>query len=82
MTALLAAEVETGAEHFIDHVLVAHARARDLPARLFDHRVQTGIAHDGGDERFLSQRTFGEHLQTANRHDIVAVNQLAGLVAE
>ena len=55
---------------------------RDASAGLMDGGVQTRVAHDGGDQGFFLQRSFGEHLQSANRHHIVAVNQLAGLVTE
>ena len=82
MPTLLTAQVEAAAKHFVDDVLVAHRGVHDASARFLYHGVQAGVAHDGGDEGFVLKRAFGQHFQSANRHHVVAVNQVTGLVAE
>ena len=82
MPALLAAEVEAVAQHFINDLPVAHAGAHDVPARRGNGRIQPRVAHDGADQRLLRQRSLGEQVQPGNGHDVVPVDQRALLVAE
>src|SRR6185437_12985568 len=82
VAALLAAEVETIAQHFVDDVFVAHRRANDFAAGLGDDGFQSGVAHDGGDDGFVAERSLREHLQAGNGHDVIAIDHRAGFVAQ
>jgi hypothetical protein len=82
MTALLAAEAEAGAEHFINDILVAHVGADDLAAGGSERGVQTAVAHHGGNERLPGERPAPEHVECGDGHHIVAINQRARLVAQ
>ena len=82
VSALLASKIEAVLQHLIDHVLVADVRANDLSPGL-SHRVdQSGVAHDRRDQGLLVERSLLHHVQRRDRHDIVAVDQIAVFVAQ
>ena len=82
MAALFAAEIEAVVQHFINHVLIADGGANHLAAGGFDRRFQAGVAHHRGHQGFFGERFLREHVQRGDGHDVVAVNQRAGFVAE
>ena len=55
MTALLPAQVQVSLDHFLDYIAVAHFRAHNFSAEWGECFVESEIAHDRGDERFLLQ---------------------------
>ncbi len=57
-------------------------RTRRPPAALM-RGLEAGVAHDGGDEGVVRQAMpCLEHVQRGDGHDVVAVDQRAGFVAE
>jgi len=60
VSALLAAEIKTVAQHLVDYILVAHRSAHHLSAGLFDGRIQTSIAHHRRHHRLLRERALGQ----------------------
>ena len=63
VAALLAAEVEAVAQHFINDLPVAHGGAHDASARGGNGRIQPRVAHDGADQRLFRQRSLREQVQ-------------------
>ena len=82
MPALLATKVEAAAQHFINHVLVADGGANDFSPGGFDRSLQAGVAHHGGHECFFYERFLREQVERGDGHDVIAINQPAGFIAE
>ncbi len=82
MAALLAADVEIVPKHRLDDVAVADFRAQNLAAVRGDRLVEAEVAHDRGDERVSIEPSGPEKIHRGDRHDLVAVHDLAVLVAK
>ena len=67
-------------QHTLQHVAVAHGGALQVHPVLFGEQMQPQIGHDGGHHRVSWQLPLPLHVQTACRHDLVAVDQLPPLI--
>ena len=83
VAALLAAEVESIAQHFIYHVFVAHRRANHCAAGGADECLQSGVAHHRGHHRFFAP-AFPASIMSkrGDGHDVVAINHVPVLIAK
>ncbi|MFM1941937.1 MAG: hypothetical protein RI897_919 [Verrucomicrobiota bacterium] len=82
VSALFAAEVVIRLQHFIDDVLVADRGADDLSACFIDDSIESGVAHDCGNQGFFAKGSFPQHFQSTDGHDVVAIDELSGFIAE
>src|ERR1051326_100614 len=80
VSALLAAEAEIVAQHFINDVLVTDGGTHDAAAGGLQSGIQTRVAHDGGDQCFFVQRILGEQIQSGDSHNVVAIDQAAAFI--
>ena len=82
VTALFAAEVEFLVHHFFDHIAVTDFRAHQLPAMRCKRFVQAKIAHDGGYRGILLQPASFQQIEGGDRENLIAIHNLAVLVAK
>ena len=80
MSGLLAAEGETALVHALQHVPVADGGLFDTDAVIGHRAMQAEVAHDGGDEGIVGELTAVFERDGEDRHDLIAVDDLAGSV--
>jgi len=74
MPGLLATQGKPAGLHLLQDVAVTHRGLPDRDALALERLKHAQIAHHGGDERVLGERTPLTHAQRQNRHDLVAVH--------
>ena len=82
MATLFAAKVETSSQHLIDDVLITHRSANNLSPALLERSIQASVAHDSGDDGLMGERFVGKHIERRDDHNVVSVDQYAGLIAK
>ena len=82
VTALFAAKIEFLLHHFFKHVAVTDFCAHDFSATRGERFIEAKIAHDGGDDRVLLQPASFQKIQRCNGENLVAIHNLAVLVAK
>ena len=78
----LAADVEAVLAHIFEHVAVADRRARQRKPQAGEVALQPEIGHDGGDDPGFAQPAVAQPAFGDDRHQLVAVDQMAFLVGD
>ena len=71
---MLPSQIIIPPDHLFDNITVPYLCSNDTPSRALESPVQSHIAHDGGHHRSLFQLLFGQHLETADGEDVVAID--------
>ena len=80
MAGLLTADTVVMAEHLLQHVAVAHGGADQVDPLVPAELMEAQVAHDGGHDGIADQLTPALQVRAADGHDLVAVDDSAGLV--
>ena len=82
MPALLASDGEIPLPHRLDDIADADGGADNLAPGGGDRFIETEVAHDGCNESLASQAPAFQCIKGCHGKDLVAVDNLAGLIAE
>ena len=82
VSALLATDIVSLAKHGLDHVAVANFGAKHAATMGFQCLIESEVAHHCGDERISVQASAFQVIDGSDGHDLVAIDELAVLVAE
>ena len=82
MSALLAADIVSIAQHGFDHIAVADLGAEDFSTVGFEGFIEAEVAHDGGNQGAALEAAALEVIHRRDGHDLIAIDQLAVFVAE
>ena len=82
MPTLFATEDVPIGEHAIDDVFVTHSGPDHLATCRTNCYIQPRVAHHRGHQSVLGQSSFSQHLQGANGHNVVAIDQTARFVTK
>ena len=82
MSALLAADIVSIAEHGFDDIAVADLGAEDFSTVGFEGFIEAKVAHDGRNQGAAFEAAALEVIHRRDGHDLVAIDQLAVFVAE
>ncbi len=80
MARLFAAQVEAALQHPLQDIAVAHLGPDQAAASPLQGHFQAHVAHDRGHQGFFLQRPLAQEMMGADRHDMVAVHHLAGVI--
>src|SRR3954454_6205533 len=82
MATLFAAEIQFLVDHFFKYIAITHLRAHNLSPARCERFIKANIAHYSGDDRVLSQPASLKKIQSCDGEDLVAIDDLAVLVAQ
>ena len=82
MSALLAADIVSIAEHGFDDIAVADLGAEDFSPVGFEGFIEAEVAHDGGNQRAAFKAAALEVIDCCDGHNLVTIDQLTIFVTE
>src|SRR5437867_6807221 len=82
VTALFAAKIKFLLHHSFKHIAITDFCAHHLAAVRSERLIEAKIAHDGGDYRILLQSPSLQKVQRRNGENLIAIHNLAILVAK
>ena len=77
---LLSADTIAVFQHLFQNISVTDRGADQTDIILVAELMQTKIAHDGSNDRTTGQSSLLLHVETADGHDLIAVNDLTALI--
>ena len=82
VSALLAADIVSIAEHGFDDIAVADLGAEDFSTVGFERFIEPEVAHDGRNQGAAFEAAALKVIDCCDGHDLVAIDQLTVFVAE
>src|SRR6202011_4068374 len=80
--ALFPTDIDISANHFFNHVAIAHFCANDFAAVGCERFVQAEITHHGRDQRVVAKLVRFQKIERGDGENFVAINDLAIFIAK